>query len=97
MTIYEFYTTYILTGRAIFLTATSLRPLRTYRNTSLICLESEPSANRTTVAIPYAKPISSLPHYGIKISLITDPVYITASVLTGVISIPVPEPDDLPF
>ena len=97
MTIYEFYTTYILTGKAIFLTATSLRPLRTYRNTSLICLESEPSANRATITIPYDKPISSLPHYGIKISLITDPVYITASVLTGVISIPLPIPDDLPF
>ena len=97
MTIYEFITAYILTGKAVFLTATTLRPLRTYLNSSNICLESEPSANRTTVAIPYDKPISSLPHYGIKISLITDPVYITASVLTGVISIPVAEPDDLPF
>ena len=97
MTIYEFITAYILTGKAVFLTATTLRPLRTYLNSSNICLESEPTANRTTVAIPYDKPISSLPHYGIKISLITDPVYITASVLTGVISIPVPEPDDLPF
>ena len=97
MTIYEFFTTYILTGKALFLTATTLRPLRTYLNSSNICLESEPSANRTTVAIPYDKPISSLPHYGIKISLITDPVYISASILTGVISIPVPIPDDLPF
>ena len=97
MTIYEFFTTYILTGKAVFLTATTLRPLRTYLNTSNICLEFEPSANRTTIAIPCDKPISSLPHYGIKISLITDPVYITASALTGVISIPVPEPVDLPF
>ena len=97
MTIYEFYTSYILTGKAMFLTASTLRPLRAYRNSPNICLKSEPSANRTTVAIPYDKPISSLANYGIKISLITDPVYITASVLTGVISIPVPEPDDLPF
>ena len=97
MTIYEFFTTYILTGKAVFLTATTLRPLRTYRNSSIICLESEPSANRTTVAIPYDKPISLLPQYGIKISLITDPIFVEASVLTGVISIPVPEPDDLPF
>ena len=97
MTIYEFYMNYILTGKAIFLTATTLRPLRTYRNSSIICLESEPSANRTTIAIPYDKPISSLPHYGIKIALITDTLFIDASVLTGVISIPVPEPDDLPF
>ena len=97
MTIFEFYTTYVLTGKAMFLTASTLRPLRAYRNSPNICLKSEPSANRTTVVIPYDKPISVLPHYGIKISLITDPVYITASVLTGVISIPVPEPDDLPF
>ena len=97
MTIYEFFTTYILTGKAMFLTATTHRPLRTYRNSSIICLESEPSANRTTVAIPYDKPISSLPHYGIKISLITDPIFVEASTLTGVISIPVPELDDLPF
>ena len=97
MTIYEFYTTYVLVGKARFLTANSLRPLRTYLNSSSICLEYEPSANRTTITIPYDKPISSLPQYGIKISLITDPVYITASVLTGVISIPVPEPDELPF
>ena len=97
MTIYEFFTTYILTGKAMFLNATTLRPLRAYLNSPNICLKSEPSANRTTIAIPYDKPISSISHYGIKISLITDPVYITASVLTGVISIPVPEPDDLPF
>ena len=97
MTIFEFYMSYILTGKATFLDASTLRPLRTYRNPPNICLKSAPSANRTTVAIPYDKPISSLPQYGIKISLITDPVYITASILTGVISIPVPEPDDLPF
>ena len=97
MSIYEFYTSYILTGKAMFLTASTLRPLRAYRNSPNICLKSEPSANRTTVAIPYDKPISSLPHYGIKISLITDPIFVEASTLTGVISIPVPEPDDLPF
>lgn len=97
MTIYEFYSTYVLTGKALFLNATTLRPLRAYLNSSNMCLESEPSAKRTTVAIPFAKSISVLPHYGIKISLITDPLYVTASVLTGVISIPVPEPDELPF
>ena len=97
MTIFEFYATYILTDKAMFLTASTLRPLRVYRNSPNICLKSEPSANRTTVAIPYDKPISVLPHYGIKISLIIDPVFVEASTLTGVISIPVPEPDDLPF
>ena len=97
MTVFEFYTTYVLAGKARFLTANTLCPLRTYLNSSNICLESAPSANRTTIAIPCDKPISSLPHYGIKISLVVDPVFITASTLTGVISIPVPEPDELPF
>ena len=97
MSIYEFYTTYVLAGKARFLTDNALRPLRTYLNSSNICLEFEPSANRTTIAIPYDKPISSLPHYGIKISLITDPIFVEASTLTGVISIPVTEPDNLPF
>ena len=97
MTIFEFYATYVLTGKATFLTASTLRPLRAYLNSPNICLKFEPSANRTTIAIPYDKPISSLPHYGIKISLITDPIFVEASTLTGVISIPIPEPDDLPF
>ena len=97
MTIFEFYSTYVLVGKARFLTTSTLRPLRTYLNSSNICLEFEPSANRTTIAIPCDKPISSLPHYGIKIALVVDPIYITASVLTDVISIPVPEPDALPF
>lgn len=97
MSLYEFYTTYVLTGNAKFLTATTLRPLRAYLNTSNICLEFEPSANRTTIAISYDKPISVLPHYDIKISLVVDPIHISASILTGVISIPVPESDELPF
>ena len=96
MTIYEFYTTYILTGKAL-LVSTNLQPLRAYLNASTVCIEYRTSANSGPFEIPHDIPISSLPHYGIKISLITDPVYITASVLTGVISIPVPEPDDLPF
>ena len=97
MTIFEFYSTYVLTGKALFLNATTLRPLRAYTNSTNIRLEDSPSANRTTVAIPCDKPISSLPHYGIKISLVVDPIYITASILTGVISIPVSEPYNLPF
>lgn len=96
MSIYEFYKTYILTRKAVFL-STNLSPLRAYLTPSNICLEAAPSARRTTVAIPYDKSISSLPHYGIKISLVVDPIHISASILTGVISIPVPEPDELPF
>ena len=96
MSIYEFYETYILTGKAVFLSA-NRSPLRAYLTASNICLEAPPSTRRTTVAIPYDKPISVLPHYGIKISLVVDPIHISASILTGVISIPVQEPDELPF
>ena len=97
MTIYEFYTTYVLTGKARLLTATSLRTLETYLNASALCVQYPSLAGSSSFEIPYNNSISSLSQYGIKIFLIVDPIYITASTLTGVISIPVPEPDDLPF
>ena len=97
MSIYEFYSTYILTGKAIFLTCVTLYPIKTYLNTSARCIECKPAASRPACEFPYDTPISSLPHYGIKIALITDPIFVEASTLTGVISIPVPMPDDLPF
>ena len=96
MSIYEFYITYVRTCKAL-LVSTTLQPLKTRLSTSALCIEYTSSIGSVPIEIPLDSPISSLPGYGIKISLITDPVYITASVLTGVISIPVPEPDDLPF
>lgn len=97
MTIYEFYTTYVLTGNAQFVTSTNLRPLETYLNASSLCVEYKSSIGNTAYEIPFDNPISSLPLFGIKISLVVDPIFITASTLTDVISIPVPIPDDLPF
>ena len=96
MTFYEFYITYILTGKAL-LVSTNLQPLRTYLNATTVCIEYRTSACSGPFEIPYDIPINSLIRYGIKITLVTDPIYITASVLTDVISIPVPEPDNLPF
>ena len=96
MTFYEFYMSYILTGKAL-LVSTNLQPLRTSLNTSTVRIEYRASANRGPFVIPHDTPINHLSRYGIKITLVTDPVYISASLLTGVISIPVPEPDELPF
>ena len=96
MSIYEFYISYILTGKAL-LVSTSLQPLRTTLTSTTIRIEYRTSANSGPFEIPHDIPINSLISYGIKITLVTDHIYITASLLTGVISIPVPEPDELPF
>ena len=96
MSIYEFYISYILTGKALLVSA-NLNPLKTYLNDSTICIKYTSSADSMPFEIPYDSPLSFLSRYGIKITLVTDPVYISASLLTGAIVIPVPEPDDLPF
>lgn len=96
MSLYEFYITYVLTGKAL-LVSTNLQPLRTYLNATTVCIEYRTTACSGPFEIPFDIPINHLIRYGIKITLVTDPVYISASLLTGVISIPVPEPDDLPF
>lgn len=96
MTLYEFYMSYILTGKAL-LVSTSLQPVRSYLYGSTIRIEYRTSANSRPFEVPHDTPINHLSRYGIKITLVTDPVYIAASLLTGVISIPVPIPDELPF
>ena len=96
MTLYEFYITYIVTGKAL-LVSTSLQPLRTILTATTIRIEYRTLANSGPFEIPHDTHINSLIRHGIKITLVTDHIYITASLLTGVISIPVPEPDELPF
>ena len=96
MSFYEFYISYILTGKAL-LVSTNLQPLRAYLSTSTICIEYSVAVGSVPFEIPYDAPIGYLYRYGLKIALVTDPIYISASLLTGVISIPVPEPDELPF
>ena len=96
MTIYEFYITYVRTGKAL-LVSTTLQPLKTRLNSSTLCVDYMSSIGSVPFEIPYDIPINHLIRYGVKITLVTDPIYISAALLTGVISIPVPEPDDLPF
>ena len=96
MSIYEFYVTYILTNKAIFV-STSMAPLRAIIIEEALHIYYRLDTDKPSVEIPYNQPITSLTIYGIKLFLLTDPVYVSASLLTGVISIPVPEPDELPF
>ena len=96
MTIYEFFQEYILTRKA---------KLETIYGTSLnvsisngsVWIEHTPSTNHSPRKISYEVPVTCLSKYGIRILLVVDPVFLAASALTGVISIPVPEPDELPF
>ena len=98
MTIYEFYTTYILTRKAVFLSANH-NPLNTMIHGAILLLAYKASIGNSPIEIEieHNLSITALRACGIKIALITDTVFIDASTLTGVISIPVPEPDDLPF
>ena len=96
MTIYEFYTEYILTYKARLETQ-----FRTSLNVSVsndsVWINHTPPRARSPLKISYEEPVTCLAKYGIKILLCVDPVFLAASALTGVISIPVPEPDNLPF
>ena len=98
MTIYEFYINYILTRKAVFLSANH-NPLNTRIHGATLLLKYKASIGNSPIEIEieHNLSITALRHYGIKISLVVDPIFIAASMLTGVISIPVPEPDDLPF
>ena len=96
MTIYEFYTTYVLTGKAVFL-STNLSPLSVSTHGANLRLDYRISARELPLYIPWNQTITYLSKQGIKIFLLSDPIFVEASTLTGVISIPVPEPDDLPF
>ena len=96
MTIYEFYIEYIFTRKA---------KLETIYGTSLdvsisngsVWIKHTPPTTHPARKISYEKPVTCLSKYGIRILLVVDPVFLAASTLTGVISIPVPEPDELPF
>ena len=96
MSIYEFYISYILTGKAL-LVSIHFHPVKAKLNFSTISIEYTTAANSRHYEISHEMHINDLSRYGIKITLVTDPIYITASSLTGVISIPVPEPEELPF
>ena len=96
MTIYEFYTEYIFTRKAMLITDFRT-PLNVSISNGSVCIHHTPPRTRSPIKLSYEEPVTCLPNYGIRILLVVDPVFLAASTLTGVISIPVPEPDDLPF
>ena len=96
MTIYEFYQEYILTRKARLETQFRTSLEVSIRNDSVWISHRSPST-RSPLKISYEEPVTCLTNYGIRILLVVDPVFLAASTLTGVISIPVPEPDNLPF
>lgn len=96
MTLHEFYTSYIFTRKAVLLSSLC-KPLNVYLSINELCIAYASSPDSVPLMIPHHQPISCLAYHGIKIFLLTDPIYLTASTLTGVISIPVPVPDELPF
>ena len=96
MTIYEFYIKYILTHKAI-LVSYLRSPLSVSISDNVICLAYAATPDTIFLKVSFHQPITYLSNYAIKVSMIIDPIYISASTLTGVISIPVPEPDELPF
>ena len=96
MTIYEFYTEYIFTHKAMLITDFRT-PLDVSISNDSVWINHTPPRTSSPIKISYEEPVTCLPNYGIRILLVVDPVFLAASSLTGVISIPVPEPDDLPF
>ena len=96
MTIYEFYTEYIFTRKAMLITDFRT-PLNVSINNGSVCINHTAPTTNSPIKLSYKEPVTCLPNYGIMILLVVDPVFLTASSLTGVISIPVPEPEELPF
>lgn len=96
MTIYEFYNEYILTRKARLETQFRTPLYVSIRNDSVWIHHTHPST-KSPLKISCEEPVTCITNYGIRILLVVDPVFLAASTLTGVISIPVPVPDELPF
>ena len=96
MTICEFYAEYILTRKAMLITGFRT-PLNVSISNGSVCINHTAPTTNSPIKLSYEEPVTCLPNYGIRILLVVDPIFITASVLTGVISIPASEPDEVPF
>ena len=72
-------------------------PLNASISNGSVCINHPAPTTSAPIKISYDEPVTCLSNYGIRILLVVDPVFLAASTLTGVISIPVPEPDNLPF
>lgn len=96
MTIFEFYIEYLLTRKAKLISHFH-HPLDVSISNGYVYINHIRAADSSPIKIPYEDAVTCLSNYPIKILLAIDPVFLAASALTGIISIPVPEPDALPF
>ena len=96
MTIFEFYMSYVLTRKALLIDHYG-NVINAKTRKEFLHLIFDSKTGRGPLNIRHDESIDILTRLGIRITITVKPVFISASVLTGVISIPVPEPDDLPF
>ena len=96
MTIFEFYMSYVLTRKALLIDHYG-NVINAKTRKEFLHLIFDKKLGRGPLNIKHSESIDMFSRLDIRITIIVKPIFITASMLTGVISIPVPEPDDLPF
>ena len=96
MTIFEFYMSYILTRKALLIDYYG-NVINAKTRKEFLHLIFDSKTGKGPLNIHHGASIDMFPRLGIRITIVVSPIFITASTLTGVISIPVPEPDELPF
>ena len=96
MTIFEFYMSYILTRKALLIDNYG-NVINAKTRKEFLHLIFDSKTGRGPLNINHSESIDIFSRLGIRITIIVKPIFVEASMLTGVISIPVPEPDDLPF
>ena len=96
MTIFEFYMSYILTRKALLIDYYG-NVINVKTRKEFLHLIFDSKTGKGPLNIQHSDSIDMFPRLGIRITIVVSPIFITASALTGVISIPVSEPDDLPF
>ena len=96
MTIYEFYMSYMLTRNALLIDHYG-NVINAKTRKEFLHLIFDSKTGRGPLNINHSESIDMFSRLGIRITIVVKPIFITASTLTDVISIPVPEPDNLPF
>ena len=96
MTIFEFYMSYMLTRKALLIDHYG-NVINAKTRKEFLHLIFDSKTGRGPLNIHHNESIDMFSLLGIHITIVVKPIFITASTLTGVISIPVPEHDDLPF
>ena len=96
MTIFEFYMSYMLTRKALLIDHYG-NVINAKTRKEFLHLIFDSKTGRGPLNVPHSESIDMFSRLDIRITITVKPIFITASMLTGVVSIPVPEPDDLPF